>query len=410
VQKSAVAGLVAAVWAHARRARGLGSVPEPEVEEGGVQSLSEIADELYSLAPSEFVEARNARAAGVASGDRERAARIRSFVKPPVAAWAVNALVRNRPDEVDDLLDLGRRMRDASAALDRAALQELGRERQRMLASLARSARELGAELGVPVSEAAATLVQHTFQAALADADAAEAVQSGMLTRPLASSGVDPVDLAGAVALPLRLASGGRAAPASDPGGGSADSSRAAGPSGADDNRAPDGVDGDGDRRGNGTASRSEENDRAAQRKARSGSDAAQDTHGTAERSGTGEATPGPRRVTRADAERAAADRAAVREAARAEAKREAEEARQRAEDAANEVADIDLQLRDSTERRDELAARVRELRDELDAAQDELSELTVHAAGLRKERTRAQRASDTAARAAAHARRRADP
>ncbi|WP_290805486.1 hypothetical protein [Herbiconiux sp.] len=390
-------------------------MPEPEVEEGGVQSLSEIADELYSLAPSEFVEARNARAAGVASGDRERAARIRSFVKPPVAAWAVNALVRNRPDEVDDLLDLGRRMRDASTALDRAALQELGRERQRMLASLARSARELGAELGVPVSEAAATLVQHTFQAALADADAAEAVQSGMLTRPLASSGVDPVDLAGAVALPLRLASGGRAAPASDPGGGSADSSRAAGPSGADDNRAADGDgdghgDGDGDGRGNGTASRSEENDRAARRKARSGSDAAQDTHGTAERSGTGEATPGPRRVTRADAERAAADRAAVREAARAEAKREAEEARQRAEDAANEVADIDLQLRDSTERRDELAARVRELRDELDAAQDELSELTVHAAGLRKERTRAQRASDTAARAAAHARRRADP
>lgn len=311
-----------------------------------METLRDIADELYALAPNEFIEVRNARAArSAAAGDRDRAARIRSFVKPPVAAWAVNALARNRPEEVDDLMELGRRLREASTTLDRDALQQLGRERQRMLAAIGRSARELGAQLAVAVSEPAVILVQQTFQAALADPDAAEAVRSGMLTRPLASSGVDPVDLAGAVALPLRLTPGG------------------------------DGGDGGG--------------------RARSGNSV--------------EPVRGPRAVTQADAEKAAAERAAAREAARAEAKREAEQARQAAEDAANDVAELDLRLRDATERHDELVARVRELRDALEEAHDELSEVTVQAAALRKERGRAQRASDSAARAAARARHRTD-
>lgn len=314
-----------------------------------METLRDIADELYALAPNEFIEVRNARAArSAAAGDRDRAARIRSFVKPPVAAWAVNALARNRPEEVDDLMELGRRLREASTTLDRDALQQLGRERQRMLAAIGRSARELGAQLAVTVSEPAVILVQQTFQAALADPDAAEAVRSGMLTRPLASSGVDPVDLAGAVALPLRLTPGGDGGDGGDGGG-----------------------------------------------RARSGNSV--------------EPVRGPRAVTQADAEKAAAERAAAREAARAEAKREAEQARQAAEDAANDVAELDLRLRDATERHDELVARVRELRDALEESHDELSEVTVQAAALRKERGRAQRASDSAARAAARARHRTD-
>ncbi len=345
-----------------------------------MDTLTDIADALYGVAPSEFVEARNAQSAdAAAAGDRERATRIRSFVKPPVAAWAVNALVRNRPDEVDDLLELGRRMREASRALDRVALQELGRERQRILGAIARSARELGTELDVSVSEQAATLVQQTFQAALADADAAEAVRSGLLVRPLSSSGVDAVDLAGAVAVPLRLAG----------------PSRTTDSAGADDDPSRGGT------TGGGTAAATPTTDAAGPADSAAAEATPADTSASAPR--------GPRAVTRADADRAAAERAEAREAARAAAKREAEDARQAAEDAANDVADLDLQLRSAGDRREELARRVRDLRDELELAQDELAQLTVQTAALRKERTRAQRASDIAARAAARARRRTD-
>ena len=64
-------------------------------------TVTDAARELYGLVPAEFTAARNALAQQAADGgDRELAARIRKLPKPPVAAWAVNALVRHRPDEV----------------------------------------------------------------------------------------------------------------------------------------------------------------------------------------------------------------------------------------------------------------------------------------------------------------------
>src|SRR4051794_9565695 len=75
--------------------------------EGGrmrMESLAAIARELYALSPSEFIAGRNARAKAAADdGDRPLSTRIRSLGKPSVAAWAVNALVRHRFDEVDEL-------------------------------------------------------------------------------------------------------------------------------------------------------------------------------------------------------------------------------------------------------------------------------------------------------------------
>src|SRR4051812_6743705 len=128
-----------------------------------MESLAAIARELYALSPSEFIAGRNARAKAAADdGDRPLSTRIRSLGKPSVAAWAVNALVRHRFDEVDELLELGERMRAAQDALDRDALRELGHDRQRMLGQIGRTARALGDELGTAVSESAAIEVQQT--------------------------------------------------------------------------------------------------------------------------------------------------------------------------------------------------------------------------------------------------------
>ncbi|QJU55364.1 hypothetical protein SCB71_20285 [Herbiconiux sp. KACC 21604] len=166
------------------------------------ERLTAIARELCALRPTEFTAARNARAAALKSdGDRELAALVRAFPRPTAAAWAVNALDSERPGEVDAALDLGERMRDATERVDRDSIRELSRERQRLLADLARSVRELAEEFDVGLSPTAVTEVQQSFQAALADPAAADAVRSGMLVRAISGDGLEPTDLEGAFAV-----------------------------------------------------------------------------------------------------------------------------------------------------------------------------------------------------------------
>ncbi|WP_368498007.1 hypothetical protein [Herbiconiux sp. A18JL235] len=166
------------------------------------ERLITIARELCALRPAEFTAARNARAASLkAGGERELAALVRGFPRPTAAAWVVNALDSERPDEVDAALDLGERMRVATERVDRDAIRELSRERQRLLSDLARSARALAEEFEVGLSPSAVTEVQQSFQAALADPAAAEAVRSGMLVRTISGDGLEPTDLEGALAV-----------------------------------------------------------------------------------------------------------------------------------------------------------------------------------------------------------------
>ena len=154
-------------------------------------NLRDVAAELYGVEPAEFVAARASAAAGA---DRELAKGIKALRKPTASAAAVNALTRRDPQLVDRILQLGDRMRDAFAARDRDAIRDLTRERQRLLQ---RALRDLG------TSAAVGREVEETLQAAVVDPVAAAAVRSGMLVRALESTGVESVDLADAVALPL---------------------------------------------------------------------------------------------------------------------------------------------------------------------------------------------------------------
>ncbi|MCA4133393.1 hypothetical protein [Arthrobacter sp. M4] len=165
--------------------------------------LSAAAVELYALAPSEFTAARNAMAKDAkAEGDAELAKGIAKLPKPPVAAWAINMLARHRAPAIDGLVELGEALLQAQHQLDRTALRDLGQKRQRELTAVVREARELAEQQGVNLSQAAADDVESTLRAAMADDDAAAAVRSGQLVRPLESSGFEAVDLTDAVAVP----------------------------------------------------------------------------------------------------------------------------------------------------------------------------------------------------------------
>lgn len=164
--------------------------------------LAAVADELYGLLPAEFTAARNARAKALAAEDKALADEIRRLPRPSAAAWAVNMLARRRPGDITGTLELGESLREAQEALDPGEMKALGQRRQSLIAAVARSARELATELGNPIGESAVGEVEQTLQAAMADRGAALAVQSGRLVRALASTGLEPADLSGAVAGP----------------------------------------------------------------------------------------------------------------------------------------------------------------------------------------------------------------
>jgi hypothetical protein len=179
-------------------------------EDSAVADLRQIADELYGLAPGSFTAERNARAKDARSaGDRELATAIGHLPRPSVAAWAANLLVRERADQVEQVLALGALLRDAQEDLDPAALRSLGAQRRQVVAALGKEAGRLAAGHGQALSAAAVEELEQTLQAAMTDEAAGEALRTGRLVRSLSAEGLE-VDLADAVAVPAP------AAPAAD--------------------------------------------------------------------------------------------------------------------------------------------------------------------------------------------------
>ncbi|MBV9293807.1 MAG: hypothetical protein JO222_15300, partial [Frankiales bacterium] len=89
--------------------------------------IDDVADELYGLAPEDFTAARDAAAR--AATDAELRTSIKALRKPTVAAHEVNRLVRERTSDVDALLDLGARLREAMGR-DAAEVRRLSEKRR----------------------------------------------------------------------------------------------------------------------------------------------------------------------------------------------------------------------------------------------------------------------------------------
>ncbi|MGY1784601.1 hypothetical protein [Geodermatophilus sp. SYSU D00698] len=155
--------------------------------------LDEVAEELYAVPPGQFVAARTEAACRArAAGDRALARGIGTLTRPTAAAWACNVLVREQPDEIAGLVELGDLLREAQQTLAGDELRQLGTQRSRLLAALTRRARAVAARRGTPLSDAVADQVEETLRAALADPDAGEALLGGRLTAPLSSRGLGP--------------------------------------------------------------------------------------------------------------------------------------------------------------------------------------------------------------------------
>ncbi len=156
-------------------------------------TLEDVADELYSVQPAEFVAARAARVAEAReSGDKELASAIGKLRKPTVTAWTVNLLARSAPDDVDALLRLGDALRTAQRELSGEQLRTLTTQRQQVVNALSRRAGALAAEAGKPVNEGVLREVGQTLTAALADPQVAEQVRTGTLATAASYEGFGP--------------------------------------------------------------------------------------------------------------------------------------------------------------------------------------------------------------------------
>ncbi|HET8661416.1 MAG TPA: hypothetical protein VFM55_20765 [Micromonosporaceae bacterium] len=157
---------------------------------------AEVADHLYTVPPEGFVAARaEAVAAALEAGERERAAAIGKLRKPTVAAWLVNLLAIERPEQVGELTELSAELRAAQRALRGGELRELTTRRRSVVARLVAQAQELAVRANPALVRAKLPLaeVEETLGAALAEPQAAEAVRSGRLTRTLDYAGFGEV-------------------------------------------------------------------------------------------------------------------------------------------------------------------------------------------------------------------------
>jgi peptidoglycan hydrolase CwlO-like protein len=165
--------------------------------------LLEIADELYGLTLPDFTPARDARAKELKGTDLGK--QLKALRKPSTAAWVVNLLVRRDAEQVQQVLDVGAALRQAQASMSGEELRALTRQRRQLTAAVTTQARRLAREAGTKVTDAVADQVEATLTAAMVDEHCALAVRSGLLVNALSATGVDPADVAGAVAVPEAL-------------------------------------------------------------------------------------------------------------------------------------------------------------------------------------------------------------
>jgi hypothetical protein len=152
-------------------------------------------DELYGVRPEDFLTTRTALVAQArAERDTATVNTLRSMRKPTAAAWAVNHLVRRRPDVVDRLRVLNARLRGAMTSSDPVLGRGLARARSDLVGSLTQAAVTLAAEAGVRLAPTAERGVLTTIVAALGHREAWELVASGRLTTALSYAGFGDID------------------------------------------------------------------------------------------------------------------------------------------------------------------------------------------------------------------------
>jgi hypothetical protein len=167
-------------------------------------------DALYAGDLEDFVAARDALAKELrAAGDRDGAAAVKKLAKPTRAAWAVNRLVRDRPDEMRALVQAGEALAGAQEQLldgaDAAVLRGAAEAARRLVDALAAEA---------PVDGATRDKVRATLHAATVDPEVRAQVAAGRVVKERSASGfggLDALIAAGRGATPAKPAAKGKA-------------------------------------------------------------------------------------------------------------------------------------------------------------------------------------------------------
>lgn len=146
-------------------------------------------DALYALPLDRFTPERDALAKELqAAGDAEAAKRVKGLRKPVVAAWALNALAREDPTGIRELLELGTRLRNAQRRAlsggDVEPLRQATDERRRLVGRLSRKAAAILERAGTSPGSHEDDL-SSTLDAAAVDEESGELLRSGRLTKPL---------------------------------------------------------------------------------------------------------------------------------------------------------------------------------------------------------------------------------
>ncbi|MDQ1723300.1 MAG: hypothetical protein QOG52_328 [Frankiaceae bacterium] len=148
--------------------------------------MSDDVDQLFTLAPEEFIAARDALAKASPAPDRVR---VKALRRPTVGAWLVNQLVRARREAVEDLLTLGAELRRAQQAGRADVLRSLGSDRRALTDELVAAAADLATQAGRTVTADLLAAVSSSLDAAVADAGLAEQLRRATLTEPLSYAG-----------------------------------------------------------------------------------------------------------------------------------------------------------------------------------------------------------------------------
>src|SRR3954453_4939984 len=175
--------------------------------DGETGAMSEDAiDALYAGELEDFVGTRDALAKELrAAGDRDGAAEVKKLAKPTRAAWAVNRLAREHPDEIRALVQAGEALAGAQEQLldgaDAAVLRGAAEAARPLVGGLgaagaAGAARRLvdARAAEAPVDGAARDKVRATLHAATVDAEVRAEVAAGRVTKERSAAGFGGLD------------------------------------------------------------------------------------------------------------------------------------------------------------------------------------------------------------------------
>jgi hypothetical protein len=171
-------------------------------------TADESARRLYGTPPSAFVAARDAEVRRLReAGHPQVAQQVKALRRPSVAAALVDAVVRQHAELVDQVVEVGGRLRAASGDADAGPAEHraLDDDRRSVVRRCVQAASEVSDAWGSAATSASLREVEQTFWAAAVDAGALAAVRAGCLVQTLSPSGFGAVDTDGASAVAVTV-------------------------------------------------------------------------------------------------------------------------------------------------------------------------------------------------------------